>query len=127
MIEIDGDIKTIELQQYTEAPWIHQPNGWYYFSYTSSFPEKISYAMSRSINSQWKYKGILNEVSGNCNTNHQAIIEFKDKFYFIYHNGSLPTDGGSFRRSVCIDYLYYNKDATIKRVVMTTEGVKPAR
>ena len=67
-------------------------------------------------------------ISGShTNTNHQAIIDFKGKSYFIYHNGGINTDGGSFRRSVCIDDLYYNKDGTIKRVVMTSEGVKPVK
>ena len=33
--------------------------------------------MSRSITGPWEYKGILNEIAGNSNTNHQAIIEFK--------------------------------------------------
>ena len=70
--------------------------------------------------------GLRNEVAGNSNTNHQAIIVFKGESYFVYHNGSIQTDGGSFRRSVCIDYLYYNTDGSIKRIVMTTEGVKPA-
>jgi beta-xylosidase len=126
MIELDGPINTIELPSFTEAPWIHKRNGWYYLSYASQFPEKISYARSRSINGPWAFKGILNEVAGNSNTNHQSIIDFKGKSYFIYHNGSIPTYGGSFRRSVCIDYLYYNKDGTIKRIVMTTEGVKAA-
>ena len=126
LVELDGDIKTIDLQHYTEAPWLHQRNGWYYLSYATGFPEKIAYAMSKNINGPWQYKGILNEVAGNSNTNHQTIIDFKGKSYFIYHNGSLQTDGGSFRRSVCIDYLYYNTDGSIKRIAMTTEGVKPA-
>jgi beta-xylosidase len=125
MTELDGPIQSIKLPNYTEAPWIHKRNGWYYLSYASEFPEKISYAMSRNINSPWVYKGILNEIAGNSNTNHQAIIDFKGKSYFIYHNGALA-DPGSFHRSVCIDYLYYNKDGTIKRVVMTTEGVTTA-
>jgi beta-xylosidase len=124
MIELDGEIKTIDLPNYTEAPWIHKHNGWYYLSYAYQFPEKTAYAMSRSIEGPWEFKGILNELAGNCNTNHQAIISFKGKSYFIYHNGGIPTEGGSFRRSVCIDYLYYNKDGTIKRVIMTSEGVK---
>ncbi|MEJ7682141.1 MAG: glycoside hydrolase family 43 protein [Segetibacter sp.] len=124
MTEFDGDIHTIALPNFTEAPWIHKRNGWYYLSYAYQFPEKIAYAMSRNITGPYEFKGILNEVAGNSNTNHQAIIDFKGKSYFIYHNGSLPTDGGSFRRSVCIDYLYYNKDGTMKRVVMTTEGLK---
>ncbi|WP_303310842.1 glycoside hydrolase family 43 protein [Hymenobacter sp. BT730] len=128
MTELDGPInKVTNLPNFTEAPWIHKNKGWYYLSYAYQFPEKIAYAMSRSIEGPWEFKGILNEVAGNSNTNHQSIIDFKGQSYFIYHNGSIPTDGGSFRRSVCIDYLYYNKDGTMKRVVMTTEGVKPAK
>ncbi|WP_345222348.1 glycoside hydrolase family 43 protein [Hymenobacter koreensis] len=128
MTELDGPInKVANLPGYTEAPWVHKRGGWYYLSYAYQFPEKIAYAMSRSIEGPWEFKGLLNEVAGNSNTNHQAIISFKGKDYFIYHNGAIPTDGGSFRRSVCIDYLYYNKDGTMQRVAMTTEGVKAAK
>ncbi|MBN2611638.1 MAG: glycoside hydrolase family 43 protein [Bacteroidales bacterium] len=127
MTEMDGPIHTVSLPYFTEAPWIHKKDGWYYLSYAYQFPEKTAYAMSRSIEGPWEFKGILNEVAGNSNTNHQAIIEYKGQWYFIYHNGSIPTQGGSFRRSVCIDYLYYNSDGTIKRIVMTSEGVKPAK
>lgn len=128
MTELDGPIKTISgLPNFTEAPWIHKHKGWYYLSYAYQFPEKLAYAMSKNINGPWEFKGIINEVAGNSNTNHQAIIDFKGKSYFIYHNGSLPTNGGSYRRSVCIDYLYYNADGTIKKLVMTTQGVKPAK
>lgn len=126
MIEMDGSMQTISLPKFTEAPWVHKKNGWYYLSYAYEFPEKIAYAMSRNINGPWQYKGIINEIAGNCNTNHQSIITFKGKDYFIYHNGALVPDYGSFHRSVCIDYLYYNKDGTIKRVIMTSEGVQQA-
>ena len=123
MIELDGPIQVVEgLQHFTEAPWIHKRNGWYYLSYAYQFPEKIAYAMSKNINGPWQYKGILNEVAGNSNTNHQAIIEFKGRWYFIYHNGVLADHGG-YHRSVCIDRLYYNKDGTMKRIVMTSEGL----
>lgn len=123
MIEMDGPMQTIDLPNFTEAPWIHKRKDWYYLSYAYQFPEKIAYAMSKSITGPWEYKGILNEVAGNSNTNHQAIIDFKGNSYFIYHNGSIPTDGGSFRRSVCVDRLYYNPDGTMKRVIMTSEGI----
>lgn len=125
MIEFDGPIHTVDLPEFTEAPWIHKRGDWYYLSYAYQFPEKTAYAMSKSITGPWEYKGILNEIAGNSNTNHQAIIHFKGKDYFIYHNGGIPTEGGSFRRSVCIDYLYYNEDGTMKRVTMTSEGVDP--
>jgi len=127
MIDQDGPIQKVNLPNFTEAPWVHKRNGWYYLSYAYQFPEKIAYAMSRKITGPWEFKGILNEVAGNSNTNHQAIIDFKGKSYFIYHNGSIPNDGGSFRRSVCIDQLHYNADGTMKRVIMTTEGLKATK
>jgi beta-xylosidase len=124
MTELDGPIHEITtLPHFTEAPWLHKRKGWYYLSYAYEFPEKTAYAMSRSLEGPWEYKGILNEVAGNSNTNHQAIIEFKNQWYFIYHNGSIPTAGSSFHRSVCIDRLYYNKDGTMQRVQMTSEGL----
>ena len=65
MIELDGPIVPVHLPRYTEAPWIHKCGDWYYLSYASEFPEKICYAMSRSITGPWEYKGILNEIAGN--------------------------------------------------------------
>lgn len=124
MVEFDGPIQTLTLPDFTEAPWIHKRNGWYYLSYAYQFPEKIAYAMSRSITGPWEFKGILNELAGNCNTNHQSIINFKGKDYFIYHTGAIQPDGGSFHRSVCADHLYYNADGTMKRVIMTSEGIQ---
>lgn len=123
MTELDGLIQTIDLPNFTEAPWIHKHKNWYYLSYAYQFPEKIAYAMSKSINGPWEFKGILNELAGNSNTNHQSIIDFKGQSYFIYHNGASQPHGGSFRRSVCVDKLFYNKDGTMKRVVMTSEGI----
>ncbi len=123
MIELDSEIKAVSLPAFTEAPWIHKKGEWYYLSYASGFPEKICYAMSKDINGPWEYKGILNEVAGNSNTNHQAIVDYKGKSYFVYHNGAIQNNGGSYLRSVCIDYLYYNNDGSMKRIQMTTEGV----
>ncbi|AUS06878.1 glycoside hydrolase family 43 protein [Pseudotamlana carrageenivorans] len=124
MIELDGPIVTVDLPNFTEAPWIHKKGDWYYLSYAYQFPEKIAYAMSKSITGPWEFKGILNELAGNSNTNHQSIIEFKGQDYFIYHTGGIQPNGGSFRRSVCIDRLYYNEDGTMKRVIMTSEGIQ---
>lgn len=128
MIELDGPIRVVEgLRAFTEAPWVHKRGDWYYLSYAMEFPEKTAYAMARSVEGPWEYKGILNELAGNSNTNHQSIIEYKGIPYFIYHTGGLTVHGGSFRRSVAIDRLYYNPDGTIKRVIMTSEGIQKAR
>jgi beta-xylosidase len=126
MIEIDGKIQKVDFEgfNFTEAPWVHKYNGKYYLTYASEFPEKIAYAMADNIQGPWEYKGILNEIAGNSNTNHQGIIEFKGQWYFLYHNGGINTDGGSYSRSVCIDKMYYNADGTIKKIEMTTKGVQ---
>lgn len=126
MVEIEGDIKQMKFEDmnFTEAPWVHKYHDKYYLSYATGFPEKIAYAMSDSIEGPYEYKGILNEIAGNSNTNHQAIVDFKDQWYFIYHNGGIQPDGSSYSRSVCIDSLFYNQDGTMKKVGMTTEGVE---
>jgi beta-xylosidase len=121
MTELDGDITTVDLPGFEEGAHIHKRNGWYYLSYGYGTPEKVAYAMSRNINGPWEFKGILNEIAGNCETNRPCIIDFKGQSYFIYHNGALK-NGGSHRRSVCVDLLHYNDDDTIQRVIMTTEG-----
>lgn len=126
MIELDGPIHKVDFEgpafTYTEAPWLHKRGDWYYLSFAIEWPEKLGYAMSRSPEGPWEYRGILNELSGNSNTNHHAIIEYQGEWYVIYHNGALP-DGCGFRRSVCIDRLQYNADGTIQRMVMTSEGI----
>lgn len=124
MIELDSPVTVVNgyLMDFVAGTRVHKYDGWYYLSYTSGSPSKISYAMSRNINGPWDYKGIVNEVPGNSATNHHSIIDFKGKNYFFYHNGVLP-GGGSFSRSVCVDYLYYNPDGTIKKVWMTSDGI----
>lgn len=122
MTELTSPIRSVPLPDFKEGAHVHKRNGWYYLSYGYQFPQKVAYAMSRGIHGPWEFKGILNEIPGNCQTNRPAIIDFQGRSYFFYHNGALP-DGGSYRRSVCVDYLYYNPDGTMKRVVMTSEGV----
>lgn len=123
LTEIDGEIKRINLPGFAEGAHIHYRDSWYYLSYGYGFPEKVGYAMSKNITGPWQYKGILNEIPGNCETNRPAIINFRGKDLFFYHNGSLP-EGGSHRRSVCVDELFYNPDGTMKRIIMTSEGVQ---
>ena len=131
MIEFDGPIEVIpdrQVKGFTEAPWIHQREGIYYLSYATGFPEKTAYSTATSITGPWEFQGLLAEGASNSNTIHQGIITFRGKDYFFYHNGMVqhPNTGDSFRRSVCIDYLYYNEDGTMQRVLQTTEGVDVA-
>lgn len=125
MLELEEEIHQIDLPNFVEAPYVHKKGDLYYLSYAWGFPERTAYATSRSLEGPWEYGGVINELAGNSNTNHQAIIEFKGRDYFIYHNGGTLT-GGSWRRSVCIDYLYYDEEGAILPIVPTLEGVEPA-
>ena len=123
IISLEGEIRRVDLPGFEEGAHLHKRNGWYYLSFGFGMPEKVAYAMSRSIHGPWVFKGILNEIAGNCQTNRPCILDFKGETYFFYHNGALA-NGDSYHRSVCIDRLYYNDDDAMKRVIMTSEGVR---
>ncbi|HTE24584.1 glycoside hydrolase family 43 protein [Flavitalea sp.] len=118
MLELDGEIRTVPLPAFSEGAFIYKRNGWYYLLYGYEMPEKVAYAMSRDINGPWEFKGIINDEVYNCETNLPAIVDFRGRSYFLYHNGALE-NGGSHRRSVCIDYLNFNPDNTIQKIIMT--------
>ncbi|RJE72736.1 glycoside hydrolase family 43 protein [Reichenbachiella sp. MSK19-1] len=122
MIELDGPVHTISVPEFTEAPWVFKREELYYLIYSAHFPEEIDYAMSDSPEGPWEYKGNLNGALPNSPTHHVGVEEYKGNWYFVYHTGQLPT-GGEFRRSVCIDRLYFNEDGTIKPVIKTDSGV----
>lgn len=123
LTELASEITVVSLPDFSEGAHIHKKKGIYYLAYGYGYPEKVAYATSRHIKGPWEFKGILNEIAGNCATNRPAIIEFNGADYFFYHNGALP-EGGSHRRSVCVDRLFYENDGSMRRVVMTTEGIQ---
>jgi beta-xylosidase len=127
MIEFDGvdekgsGIQQIALPRYTEAPWIHKYQGKYYLSYAYEYPEKIAYATAEKMTGPYTFQGVINDLVPNSRTNHQAIIEFKGRWYFIYHNAVLS--GHEYRRSVCVDELFYDKEGHILPIKQTREGI----
>jgi beta-xylosidase len=115
-----------------EAVWVHKRNGVYYISYSGK--GKILYGMSDNPLGPYTYKGeIIDTV--NSGTNHHSIVEYKGDWYLFYHNAELSMKKiknetekqkySQFRRSVCVEYLYYNEDGTIRKVVQTKTGVRP--
>lgn len=122
MIELASEIQGVDIPGFSEGVHVYKRKDWYYLMYGYGFPEKVAYAMSRNIAGPWRFKGIVNDLVDNCETNRPATLDFNDKSYFFYHNGSL-INGGSHRRSVCVDFLHYNIDGTIRPVVMTPEGI----
>ena len=58
----------------------------------------------------WDYKGIFFDPTG-CDTSHGSAVNFRDKWYFVYHTQDLSGHGTN--RSVCIDEINFNPDGTI--------------
>lgn len=122
MIALDGAINVIDVPEFTEGPWVFKKDDLFYMAYSARFPEEIDYATSPNPEGPWTHRGLLNGLVPNSPTNHQAILPYKGEWYFVYHNGALPS-GGEFRRSVCIDYIHFNEDGTLQQIQQTNRGV----
>ena len=146
MISYNGPVHIIQgAKDFFEAVWVHKYKGTYYLSYSTWGKEgvtgpQIVYATSKNVLGPYEYQGvILDQV--NSGTNHHSIVEYEGKWYLFYHNSNLyfknhPNEEPKFgwgyagsphpyRRSINVDYLYYNEDGTIQKVIPTDEGVKP--
>jgi arabinoxylan arabinofuranohydrolase len=130
MIELDGPIQKIDVPNYVEGPWLYKRNKLYYLVYAAMVPpqgsEQIAYATADKITGPFTYRGLVTGPAKHSFTIHPGIIDFKGQSYFFYHHAGLTINGeggATGRRAVCIDYLEYNPDGTIKPVVQTEEGV----
>ncbi|GAB3022055.1 glycoside hydrolase family 43 protein [Bowmanella dokdonensis] len=107
------------LPNFEEAPYVSKHNDLYYLTYAAGFPESIAYATSSSVTGPWEYQGIIMDPLPGTTTIHPAIFDFQGNTYLAYHSAQLP-GGGSYRRSVCVDRVYFNEDGTIKPIVRTS-------
>lgn len=128
MVELDGEIMVLPMENYVEGPWLYKRDGHYYNVYASmGFPlETISYAMADNIEGPWTFMGELTGMAKDSFTIHPGVIDFKGKTYLFYHNSTLSLDGygpATGRRSVCVDEMFYNPDGSIRPVVQTRAGI----
>jgi beta-xylosidase len=128
-------VKTLD--GFFEAPWLMKRNGTYYmiYAYNKAGPNSpctpavyhacIAYGTSRSPLGPWTYRGvILAPVSST--TSHPGAVEFKGKWYLIYHTAD-AVNGGHFRRSVAIDEMKWDDSVSPARIleVKQTHAPKP--
>lgn len=135
MVEIDGPVTKIPFRNYSEGPWLFKRGDFYYMVYAADAPgeqaEQIAYSSAKNITGPWTYCGLLTGPAKYGFTIHPSVIEFKNQWYFFYHDGSYTLNGapgGDCRRQVCAEYLYFNPDGTIKPITLTPEGISiPAK
>jgi len=128
--EDDIITRTTGLDSYTEAPWIYRRTdsdgnytGPYYLFFAQQWREHMAYATTDDLMSgEWSETHIIMNPTTTSNTNHMAVVDFKGKTYFIYHNGSLPA-GSGFRRTACIVELKFNEDGSIDLMEESASGL----
>lgn len=130
MIELDGPITKVPFRNYSEGPWLFKRGDLYYMIYAADAPgvqaEQMAYSYAKAITGPWTYGGMLTGSAKHGFTIHPSVIEFKGQWYFFYHDGAYSLDGtpgGDCRRQVCVEYLYFNPDGSIKPITLTIEGV----
>lgn len=110
---------------YQEGPWAYKRNGNYYMAYASTCcPEGMAYAMSKSPEGPWEYKGYIMQPNKKSSGNHPGIIDYKGKTYvfgFNFRLNFMITDKHHERRSVCVAEMKYNPDGTIQELPWWTE------
>ena len=130
LTELDGPITKIDVPHYVEGPWLYRRGKMYYLIYAAMVPpngaEQIAYATAERITGPWTYRGLVTGSAEKSFTIHPGVVDFKGRTYFFYHfaghtiNGEPGTLG---RRAVCVEYLDYNPDGTIKPIRQTREGI----
>lgn len=133
MTSLAGPVRTIELPDFEEGPWIFERQGTYYLAYASMDKaihpdERISYATAPAITGPWTWRGQITGAAANSFTIHPGVVEFRGEWYLFYHVGTLDVGdqpGGLGRRAVAVERLRFGPDGAILPVEQTARGVLP--
>ncbi len=116
------DIQPELPMSYGEAPFLFKREGKYYLVYSNGWAplSTLVYATGSSPSGPFTYEGeVMKHV--NCVTHHGSVVNFKSKWYVVYHTSDL-SHGNTHRRNVCIDELTFRADGKIITVVATMTG-----
>jgi hypothetical protein len=122
MISIDGPLAEVTPRGFFEAPFLTKQGGRYYEIYAAGVnPATIDYATSTSPLGPWTYGGRIldplpNVAGQDAATSHPGVAEFAGQWYLVYHLSNGPNNGGTYRREVAVDKLFFNADGSIQRV-----------
>jgi len=142
-VELEKDMVTPKGKEITvdtltgffEAAWIFRRKDTYYMVYAdnkagpdspctpANYHACIAYGTSPSPLGPWTYQGvILDPVSST--TSHPGVIEFKGKWYIVYHTADAK-GGNHFRRSVAIDTVEWDDSVSPARMLKVKQTHEP--
>jgi hypothetical protein len=116
-----------------EGSWAFKRNGKYYLTYPHAVKdeegneaERLEYSMADNVWGPYTWTGVITDPSeSGCWTVHHSILEYKDQWLLFYHDRELSPDFDK-NRAIRADFLYFNEDGTIKKVIPTLRGVGTA-
>jgi hypothetical protein len=136
MVTPKGKEITVDtLSGFFEAAWLFRRKDTYYMVYAdnkagpnspctpANYHACIAYGTAPTPLGPWTYQGvILDPVSST--TSHPGVIEFKKKWYLIYHTADAK-GGGHFRRSVAIDTVKWDDSVSPARMLKVQQTHEP--
>jgi hypothetical protein len=128
MVELETQpqaLQNLPTEGLIEGPFAFERKGIYYLTYphAANKTERLEYAMAKSPTGPFTVTGvIMDESASGCWTNHHSIVEYKGQWYLFYHDKDLSPEFDK-NRSIKADYLSFNEDGTIKKVIPTLRGV----
>lgn len=113
------NILTQKDQYFHEGSYVVKRGSWYYYTFAdvsrNGKPTCIGYAMSKSPMGLYEYKGVIIDNNG-CDpsvwNNHGSLVEFKDKWYVLYHRA---THSSVSMRKACIEPITFRENGTCMR------------
>ncbi len=108
---------------FKEGMFPFQKDGLYYLTFAHIFPDEgftLGYATSKSPMGPYQYRGKIMDNIGN-GTNHHSVVKYQDRWILFYHNWAVS--GMRKLRSICADYMTFNKNGSINKVTPTLRGI----
>jgi hypothetical protein len=128
MMSINGSMQNMTgLVDFHEATMVFKRNGIYYLTYADNHSDgtgdnRMCYATSSNPLGPWTYKGVYMDPTDSYCT-HGSAVQYRGQWYQFYFNSSISHN--DWLRSTCVDYLNFNADGTIQKVIQTTTGPAP--
>jgi hypothetical protein len=127
MLEMATDpllITNLPTKGLVEGPFPMERQGKYYLTFPHDVGggEALEYAMADNPLGPYTMKGVIMDKNPGCWTDHHSLVEYQGQWLLFYHYKDLsPRDDA--RRSARADYLTFNEDGTIQKVIPTLRGV----
>ena len=133
LTSVSGSATAPFATNFFEASHLHQRNGIYYLTYsTTPAAGMVIYCETNSnpTNGFVPSGTVLPNPPMNVfNNNHHSIVLFGGNWYIAYHNRFVAKANGLsdadavYKRSLCLERLNYNADGSIQQVTPTTNGL----